>query len=122
MALSSSSVIPKVKTIEETTFGTKVNPEAHVAAVKSLKETCKLLNTVLTGNDWLTGDAMTFADIHMFTSLAPAFQLCLDAGFRKAMPELARWFEKMSKLPVVVGRVGNIKACMKALPPVKASK
>lgn len=90
--------------------------------MKSLKETCKVLNTVLTGQNWLVGNAMTFADIHMFTSLAPAFQLCLDAGFRKAMPELARWFEKMAKLPVVVGRVGYIKACSKALPPVRPSK
>jgi len=32
---------------------------------------------------------MSFADIHLFTALVPAFQLTLDAGFRKAMPELA---------------------------------
>lgn len=88
-----------------------MNPEAHLVAVKELKETCKVLNTLLAGKNWIAGKALSFADIHLFTSLIPAFQLSLDAGFRKAMPELAQWFEKMSKLPVVVGRVGFIKLC-----------
>jgi len=62
---------------------------------------------------------MTFADIHLFTAIAPAFQLNLDAGFRKAMPALAQWFEKMSTLPVIVGRVGVIRPCFRSLLPVK---
>ena len=117
--MASSDVIPKVKTIEATTFGTTINPDAHAMAVKVLKETCKVLNTQIQGKNWLNGVAMSYADIHMFTALAPAFQLCLDAGFRKAMPALTQWFEKVSKLPVVVGRVGFVKPCMKALPPVR---
>ena len=96
-----------------------MNPEAHAKAVKEIKETCKVLNQHLQGKNWLNGVALSFADIHMFTALVPAFQLCLDAGFRKAMPLLAQWFEKVSKLPVVVGRVGFVKPCMKALPPVR---
>ena len=67
----------------------------------------------------MNGVALSFADIHMFTALVPAFQLCLDAGFRKSMPALANWFDKISKLPVVVGRLGFIKPCVKAVPPVR---
>ena len=117
--MASSSVIPKVRVIEDAVYGTKINPDGHATAVKELKETCKILNTYLTGNKWLAGNSMTFADIHMFTSLAPAFQLTLDAGFRKAMTALTEWFEKVSRLPVVVARVGYIKPCAKALAPVK---
>ena len=117
--MASSSVIPKVKIIEATVFGTVIDPDGQLAALKDLKETCKVLNTHLSGKNWLVGNSCTFADIHMFTALAPAFQLCLDTGFRKAMPELSAWFTKMSKLPVVVGRCGFVKACGKALHPVK---
>ena len=119
VAMASSAIIPKVRTIEATVFGTTVNPDAHAAAVKDLKEACKVLNTLIGDKAWLNGQSMTFADVHVFMALAPAFQLTLDAGFRKAMPALAAWFEKMSKLPAIVGRVGFIKPCMKALPPAK---
>ena len=49
VAMASSDVIPKVKTIEATTFGTTINPDAHTMAVKGLKETCKVLNTQIFG-------------------------------------------------------------------------
>ena len=119
VVMASSSVLTKVQTIEATVFGTLVSPDSHAVAVKELKETCKVLNTHLAGRKWLVGSAMTFADLHLFTALVPAFQLTLDAGFRKAMPELSRWFEKMARMPIVTGRLGYIKPCQKALAPVK---
>ena len=119
ISMASSSILPHVKTIEATVFGTTIDPEAHANAVKGVKETCKILNTMVTGQNWLNGRNMTFADVYLFTCLIPAFQLSLDAGFRKAMPALTQWFEKVSKLPVVVGRVGFIKPCGKAFAPVK---
>ena len=73
VAMASSSIIPKVKTIEATVFGQLVNPDAHLAAVKELKETCKVLNTLLAGKNWVNGKALSFADIHLFTCLIPAF-------------------------------------------------
>lgn len=111
ISMASSSLLKNVKTIEATVYGTRVDPDAHAAAVKEVKETCKILNILLAGKNWCCGSAITIADVHLFTTLAPAFQLCLDGGFRKAMPALAQWFEKMAALPVVVGRLGFIKAC-----------
>ena len=107
--------MPKVKQIEGAVFGTGVKAEVHAMALKGLKEDCKVLNTLLADKIWLCGSTLTFADVHMFTSLAPAFQLSLDAGFRKAMPALSEWFDKMASLPVVVGRLGYVKGCSKAL-------
>ena len=100
-------------------YGPKENLDGHLNAVKALKETCKILNGHLVGKNWFVGSALTYADVSMFTAIAPAFQLCLDGGFRKAMPELARWFDKMARLPAVVGRVGYIVPCAKAVPPFK---
>lgn len=45
----------------------------------------------------------------------------LDAGFRKAMPNLAKWFERFSSDKAVVKRFGKIKACEKGLKPAAES-
>ena len=120
VTMAASAVAPRVAVIEANIFGSKVNAEAYTGAVKALKETCKVLDTMLAEQPWMVGKALTLADIYMFTSLAPAFQLTLDAGCRKnAMPNLDKWFTKVSKLPIVVSRVGFIRPCEKAIAPQK---
>lgn len=47
-----------------------------------------------------------------------AFQTILDAGFRKAMPNLTAWFERWAAEPAIVRRFGHIHSCAKALKPV----
>lgn len=47
VSMASSTILPRVRTIEATTYGTMVNPDAHGQAVKELKEACKLLNAQL---------------------------------------------------------------------------
>ena len=69
------------------------------------------LNVSMGDRAWLVGDSMTVADIVVFSALIPAFQLSLDAGFRKATPALENWFERMSQLPVVTRQIGFIKVC-----------
>ena len=54
---------------------------------------------------------MTLADIVTFNALIFPFSFVLDGGFRKAMPNVAAWFEKMSKLPVVARTAGYVKMC-----------
>lgn len=55
IALTSASVVPAVKTIEATVYGTMVNPDAHTSSLKSLKETCKILNELLADKVWICG-------------------------------------------------------------------
>jgi glutathione S-transferase len=74
-----------------------------------------MLNEQLKNNNWLANDKMSLADFAMYQTLVPAFQLFLDAGFRKAMPGLSEWFDKMSKLPSVVRSAGFIKPCVKQI-------
>ena len=73
VAMASSSILPHVRTIEAAVYGPKEDLPGHLAAVKSLKETCKILNAHLEGKNWFVGSALTFADVHMFTTIAPAF-------------------------------------------------
>ena len=101
--------------------GRPVDNKAFTEGVKKLKEQAKVLENYLKGKDWLVGSKMTVADIYLGSSIATAFQLALDAGFRKAMPNLSKWFVKFTSDKAIVKRFGKIKACEKALKPADAS-
>ena len=51
-----------------------------------------------------------------------AMQTVLDPGFRKSVQNFDKWFERMSKLPEVVKRLGNVRGCQRAMKPVLAQK
>lgn len=67
------------------------------------------MNTALDGKSWLVGERLTLADIVAFNILIVAFTFSFDAGVCKAFPNVATWFAKMSKLPVVARTAGYIK-------------
>jgi len=93
------------------TYGWKVDKNAYADGTKNLKDACKVLNTRLDGQNWLVGERLTLADIVTFNALIFPFSFVLDGGFRKAMPNVAAWFEKMSRLPVVARTAGYVKMC-----------
>lgn len=68
-----------------------------------------MLDAQLAGKYWLVGNELTLADIVTFNSLLLPFQLMLDGNFRKAMPNVAAWFAKMSRLPLVTRTAGFVK-------------
>ena len=74
------------------------------------------------GKEYLVGKSITVADIVLFQGLSLAFQAVFDGGFRKAMPNVNTWWERIAKLPEVVGRVGNVKAAAKAVKPTLPAK
>ena len=63
----------------------------------------------------MTGKAYSLADIFVATKVARAFQTVLDAGFRKAMPYLTKWFDRVCLQPTFIHRNGIIYPCAKAL-------
>ena len=100
----------------------KFNQAKYNAELKNVKDGAKVLNTQLKGKKWLVGDSVTLADLVVAFVLTPAFQLVLDAGFRKGLGEVAKWFEGYIALPQVVKSAGHIKCCAKALKPAGDSK
>lgn len=54
--------------------------------------------------------------------MIPVYQVALDAGFRKAMPNFTALLERFVKLPEVVARFGNIKFAAKVVKPVAGPK
>ena len=99
-------------------YGAKAMDSADFSeAVKELKVQGKMLDGYLKGKQWFVGDVISLADLYVGASLAPAFQTILDAGFRKAHPNLSGWFERWSQHQPVVKRHGAIRACQKSLKP-----
>lgn len=74
-----------------------------------------MLNTQLENRTWLVGDRMTLADISCFIGLIAGFQLIFDPGFRKAMPNVSAWWERVSQQSCVVSVVGRFRMCEKAM-------
>lgn len=60
---------------------------------------------------------MTLADVYLGACFKEAFQTIFDAGFRKGIPNLTKWFESFAKDKKIVKRFGNIKCCAQGLGP-----
>lgn len=73
-----------------------------------------VLNNYLKGKYYLVGNNVTIADIAMATHLSIPFQTIFDGGYRKAIPEVAEWFERITSLPSFVRVCGYIKMSEKA--------
>ena len=73
-----------------------------------MKVAAKAFDTHLKGKQWITGDSLSLADLYCGAFFAASFQTVLDAGFRKAMPNLSAWFERWSQHQPVVRRHGRI--------------
>ena len=114
--------MPHVGPIYRDTFGYAYNTETYQAAVKGIKEQMKMFNVKLAGKTHLVGDRVTYADIVNFNSLIMPFSFVLDAGFRKAMPNVAAWFERISKHTAVMNVAGAVKMCEKPIKAVDISK
>lgn len=91
--------------------------KAFNESVEAVKKEVSILNNALKGKKWLVGDSVTMADIACGTVLTIAYQLFLEAGFRKGKADATKWFENFIALPEVVSSCGNIKCCNKALKP-----
>lgn len=113
--IAQSSVFPHARVIGMSTFGWMTDAAANANAVKELKDQLKNLNNALKGKEYLVGNRFTIADAVLFATLFMPFTLALDAGFRKAMPDVSAWFERVSKLPEVVKVAGHVKLPAKGL-------
>lgn len=67
------------------------------------------LNNYLKDKYYLVGDNVTIADVIVATHLILGFQTVYDGGYRKAIPNVTEWFERIISLPSVVKYVGYVK-------------
>lgn len=77
----------------------------------------KVLDTYLNGKYYLVGDNVTIADLLLALYLMMPFQTVFDGGYRKAIPHVTEWFERIITLPSVLKCCGWVKMAEK---PMKA--
>lgn len=110
--------IPKSEQACRQVYGTdKTDMEKFNQSVKVLKEQAKILDSYLKNKKWLNNVAFSLADIYVGMMVSESFQLLLDGGFRKAMPNLTKWFDAFCLEPSVSNVVGVIYPCAKAMKP-----
>jgi len=108
-SLAASVITPNAKVAAKHHWGWSVNAGACKEAENNLKGFAKQMNTALEGKSWLVGERLTLADIVVFNILIIPFTFSFDGSYMKAIPNVAAWFSKMSKLPVVARTAGYIK-------------
>jgi elongation factor 1-gamma len=103
-------------------FGDPVDSDLFNNSLKEFKELIKNINIHLQGKTYLVSNRVTVADVAVAVQLIILYQTVLDAGFRKAMPNVFAWLENFIKLPEVVRRIGNVKFAAKALKPTHVAE
>jgi translation elongation factor EF-1beta len=98
------------------------NEALYNDSVKAMKERAKKMNDHLAGKTFLVGQRLTLADISNFMFMAMGFVFIFDGGFRKAMPNLTAWFERVAAQSAVIAHFGCLKMCEKAMKPQDVSK
>jgi len=120
--IASTSVWPQSMPIAYNTLGFAYDSAKYADAVKSVKDLAKMINNSLAGKTFLVGNRFSLADVTLFVSLIVPFSFVLDAGFRKAMPNISSWFERCAAQSAVMNVCGNIKMCEKSMKPVDITK
>lgn len=101
-----------------------VDAETFNHHMKEMKDIIRNINSYLQagGKTHLVGNRLTVADIVLAIPLIMLFEVSLDGGFRKAVPNVASWLEAFIKLPEVVARIGHVKLCAKVIKPTLVEK
>jgi elongation factor 1-gamma len=93
IAFLQNDLLPAMGPIYYGVFGHAiVDQKAFNEALKVLKSKLKVLDTHLNGKNFMVGESLTVADVFATVMLSIGFQTVLDAGFRKAMPNLSQYF------------------------------
>ncbi|KAI8637273.1 hypothetical protein BD408DRAFT_486323 [Parasitella parasitica] len=105
-------------------YGVYLKPSVD-AATERTKRALLALNKVLQSKTYLVGEAITFADIALVTSLVLGFKTVFDKAFRADIKNVARYFTTVTNKAVFKKYLGEITLCetpLKFTPPKKEKK
>ena len=99
-------------------YGTvDMNADEHAYISNLLKENVKIVNNQLKQKQWICGgERPTFADYMLVIAVAELQQFAMDTNLRNSLNNLNNHFKKVSALPEVKSRLGNLKQGKKAVP------
>mmetsp|Transcript_13512 Transcript_13512/g.15473 ORF Transcript_13512/g.15473 Transcript_13512/m.15473 type:complete len:216 (-) Transcript_13512:169-816(-) len=94
--------------------------DAQKSAMEVFSKRFKFLDGHFKNNKYFVGDHITIADFALGTALRIPFQFSFEEGFRKAYPNVLRWFDEVSNHEAVQKCLGRVRYCVKAFPTKKA--
>ncbi|KAI7899162.1 glutathione S-transferase [Cokeromyces recurvatus] len=95
------------------------------AATERVKRALAALNKTLQTKTYLVGEAVTFADITLVTSLVLAFKTVLDKSLRNEYKNVTRYFTTVASKDIFKKYLGELQLCetpLKYTPPKKEKK
>lgn len=106
-----------VKLLYPTLGFAKIDDETFKAQSKMWKDYLRAVNDRLEGKDYLVGDKLTLADVYFVTSMNLFFATNIDAGFRKAIPHLTKYYETVRSHDAIVKVFGKARFAGKGIKP-----
>ena len=93
------------------------NKQTTERAREELRRALAALNVHLLPRTYLASERVTLADIACACTLLTAFQLAMDAEFRKPYGNVVRWFNTIVSQPQVKAVIGEVTLCVKTAEP-----
>jgi len=93
------------------------NKQVFSSTLTELKEKIIVIEKHLSLRTFLSGNGVTIADAALLAALTPLFQLLFDEGFRKAIPNLSRWWHTITGMKEVIDVLGKGKFCKAKIQP-----
>ncbi|KAL1138404.1 hypothetical protein AAG570_008468, partial [Ranatra chinensis] len=89
------------------------NKKEVEGAKSELESALKFMNSHLLTRTYLVSESVTLADIVVTCTLLHLYQRVMEPNFRKAFPNVNRWFMTIINQPKVKAVIGDIKLCDK---------
>jgi len=111
-------IVPAAKVILLTlTVKHPDNKQVLSSTVSELKEKLMVIERHLSLRTYLSGNGITIADAALLSALTPLFQILFDEGFRKAIPNISRWWHTITELKEIKDVLGKAKFCKAKVQP-----
>jgi len=91
-------------------------PAVGNRAIADVKSILSQLEKTLGSSEFLTGSALTIADIAVFSALAMPYRMVFDSKFFSSFKNVARWFDGIKAREEVLAVFGKIFPCKVAQP------
>lgn len=94
-----------------------IDEETFKESQKKFKDYIRTLDEKVKDREFIVGDKLTIADIYLVSVLNFQFAILLDAGFRKAIPNLVKYYTTIRNTDVFVKYFGKPRFAGKGFKP-----
>ncbi len=94
-----------------------VNEQTFKDNSKKFKDYLRSLDEKLKDKEFILGDKLSLADVFLVVTLNLPFALIVDAGFRKAIPNLTQYYTNLRANETIVKHLGKARLAGKGFKP-----